>query len=103
MKQSNNLKYLIVVGGPTASGKTAFAIRLARHFGAAIVSADSRQFYREMNIGTAKPTPEELAQVPHYLVDSLSIEEDYSVGKFEHDALQLLEKLFRERYVVVLV
>ena len=65
MKQSNHEKYLIVIGGPTASGKTAFAIRLARHFGAAILSADSRQFYLEMNIGTAKPTETELAQAPH--------------------------------------
>jgi len=96
-------KSLIVVGGPTASGKTAFAIRLARHFGTAIVSADSRQFYREMNIGTAKPTEEELAQVPHYFINSLSIGQEYSVGDFERDALQVLGELFQKHEVVVLV
>ncbi len=102
VKQSNNNKRLIVIGGPTASGKTAFAIRLARHFGTAIISADSRQFYREMNIGTAKPTAEERAQAPHYFIDSLSIGQEYSVGDFERDALQLLEKLFQQNDVVVL-
>ncbi|MCO6480312.1 MAG: tRNA (adenosine(37)-N6)-dimethylallyltransferase MiaA [Phaeodactylibacter sp.] len=102
MQPSNHKKHLIVIGGPTASGKTAFAIRLARHFDTAIVSADSRQFYREMNIGTAKPTEGELAQAPHYLINSLSIEEEYSVGDFERNALQLLERLFREKDVVIL-
>ncbi len=102
MQPSNHKKHLIVIGGPTASGKTAFAIRLARHFDTAIVSADSRQFYREMNIGTAKPAERELALAPHYLINSLSIEEEYSVGDFERDALQLLEKLFRENDVVIL-
>ena len=102
MEQSNNEKHLIVVGGPTASGKTAFAIRLARHFGAAIVSADSRQFYREMNIGTAKPTEEELEQAPHHLINSLSIEQEYSVGDFERDALHLLDELFQKNDIVIL-
>lgn len=102
MEQFKQKKYLIVVGGPTASGKTAFAIRLARHFGTAVVSADSRQFYREMNIGTAKPTAEELAQAPHYLINSLSIEEEYSVGDFERDALQLLDQLFQQQDVAIL-
>ncbi|MCO6491492.1 MAG: tRNA (adenosine(37)-N6)-dimethylallyltransferase MiaA [Phaeodactylibacter sp.] len=103
MKQSNHSKHLIVVGGPTASGKTAFAIRLARHFGAAILSADSRQFYREMNIGTAKPSEEELEQAPHYFVNSRSISEEYSVGDFERDALQILEELFARQDIAVLV
>lgn len=102
VKQSNNNKRLIVIGGPTASGKTAFAIRLARHFGTAIISADSRQFYREMNIGTAKPTVEERAQAPHYFIDSLSIGQEYSVGDFERDALQLLEELFQQHDTAIL-
>lgn len=98
----SNGKHLIVVGGPTASGKTDFAIRLARHFGAAILSADSRQFFREMAIGTAKPTAQELARAPHHFIDSLSIDADYSVGDFERDAMQLLEKLFRESDIAIL-
>ena len=102
MKQSNHEKYLIVIGGPTASGKTAFAIRLARHFGAAILSADSRQFYLEMNIGTAKPTETELAQAPHYLINSLSIEQEYSVGDFEREGMQLLNTLFQKNDIVIL-
>ncbi|MEM1323166.1 MAG: tRNA (adenosine(37)-N6)-dimethylallyltransferase MiaA [Bacteroidota bacterium] len=95
-------KFLLVVAGPTASGKTSTAIRLAQHFHSVILSADSRQFYREMNIGTAKPTPAELAAVPHYFIDTLHIEEDYSVGAFERDALALLEQLYREHDLVVL-
>lgn len=87
-------KYLIVVGGPTASGKTATAIALARHFHTEIISADSRQFFHEMNIGTAKPSPSELAQVTHHFIDSLSVKDNYNVGDFERDALALLDKLF---------
>lgn len=102
MQPSNHKKHLIVIGGPTASGKTAFAIRLARHFRTSIISADSRQFYREMSIGTAKPTEQELAQAPHHFIGNLSIEKEYSVGDFERDALRLLEELFRERDVVIL-
>lgn len=95
-------KHLIVVGGPTASGKTAFAIRLAQQFGTVVVSADSRQFFREMHFGTAKPTEEELAAVPHYFINSHSINEDYSVGQYEAEALALLSQLFEKRDVVVL-
>lgn len=95
-------KYLIVLGGPTASGKTTFAIQVARHFHTEIVSCDSRQFYREMTIGTAKPTVEELAQVKHHFINSLSIEDDYSVGDFEREAMALLEDLFRTRDYVVM-
>lgn len=95
-------KHLLVVGGPTASGKTGFAIRLARHFGAHIVSADSRQFFREMSIGTARPTEEELAAAPHHLIGQLSIEQAYSVGAYEREALAKLEELFQEKDVVIL-
>jgi tRNA dimethylallyltransferase len=97
-----NRKYLIVVGGATASGKTAFAIRTALHFHTEIISADSRQFYREMNIGTAKPTAEELAQVKHHFIGHLSIHDAYSVGDFERDALARLELLFQQHDRVVM-
>lgn len=95
-------KHLIVVGGATASGKTELAIRLARHFRTAIVSCDSRQFFREMRIGTAVPSPEELAQAPHHFIGQLSIEDSYSVGDFERDALALLSRLFQQHDVVIL-
>ncbi len=96
-------KQLVVIGGPTAVGKTAAAIEVARALGTEILSADSRQFYRELNIGTAKPSPEELAAVPHHLVNSLSIHQDYSVGDFERDALQLLQRLFQRYDTLLLV
>ena len=70
---SGTTKYLIVVCGPTAVGKTALAIELAKHYSAEIISADSRQFYREMNIGTAKPPKEELEAVPHHFINNISI------------------------------
>jgi tRNA dimethylallyltransferase len=100
--EHNRKKYLIVVGGPTASGKTEFSIQLARHFNTHILSCDSRQFYREMNIGTAKPTESELSQAPHHFIGHLSIDQEYSVGDYERDALALLEKLFAEHRFVIL-
>jgi len=98
-----NMKKLIVIGGATATGKTALAIRLAQHFNTAILSADSRQFYREMSIGTAKPSTDELATAPHHFIDSLSVVDDYSVGDFERDALAVLDKLFLKKDVAILV
>lgn len=95
-------KILIVVGGPTASGKTGFAIRLARHFDTHIVSCDSRQFFREMSIGTAKPDAEELAAAPHHFIGHLSIEATYSVGDYERDALAVLDRLFAQKDIVIL-
>lgn len=94
-------KYVIVVGGPTAVGKTACSIHLAQHYHTEIISADSRQLYQQLNIGTAKPTTEELAAVPHHFIDILPPEVEYNAGKFERDALQLLEKLFLKHDVVV--
>lgn len=95
-------KYLIVICGPTASGKTALAIRVAKHFNTAILSADSRQFYREMSIGTAKPTKEELSAAPHHFINSLSVTQAYSAGDFEQNALKLLDELFSDHQVVVM-
>jgi tRNA dimethylallyltransferase len=96
-------KHLIVIGGPTASGKTALAIRLAQHFSTEIVSADSRQFYREMTIGTAKPTPEELAIVKHYFINNLSIHDNYSVGDFEQDTVTILDSIFEKNKYAIIV
>lgn len=97
------MKKLIVIGGATATGKTALAIRLAQHFGTEVLSADSRQFYREMCIGTAKPSPEELAAAPHHFINFLSVEDDYSVGDFERDALAVLENVFLKTNTAILV
>jgi tRNA dimethylallyltransferase len=96
-------KTLIVIAGPTASGKTAAAIQLAQHYHTVIVSSDSRQFFREMSIGTAKPTEEELAAAPHYFINSHSITEPFSVGDFERECMQLLDELFKKHHVVILV
>lgn len=96
-------KYLVVIGGPTASGKTDVAIRLAKYYQTEIVSADSRQFYREMKIGTAKPTEEELAGAPHHFINNLSIRYEYSVGDYEKDAMEKLIELFKEKDIVIMV
>src|ERR1700743_3815758 len=100
MSQSSPKK-LIVIAGPTAVGKTAVAIKLAQQLKTEIVSADSRQFYREMSIGTAKPSPEELSQAKHYFIDSHSITESFNVGDFERQSLQLLSELFKTRDKVI--
>jgi tRNA dimethylallyltransferase len=97
-----NNKTLIVIAGPTAVGKTAIAIQVAQHYNTVVLSADSRQFYREMSIGTAKPNAEELAAVKHYFIDSHSIQENFSVGDFEKQALALLDELFKEHDVIVM-
>jgi len=101
MRSKKNV--LVSVVGPTAVGKTALAIDLAKNYQTEIISADSRQFYREMKIGTAKPDESELAAAPHHFINSHSIDEYYSVGMFEKDALQLLERLFTEHKVVIAV
>ena len=88
-----NRPTLLVITGPTAVGKTELTIRLAQQHHAPIVSADSRQFYREMKIGTACPTDEELQQAQHYFIGTLSIHDYYSVSKYEQDVLQLLPEL----------
>ena len=95
-------KHLIIILGPTAVGKTSLAINLAQHFKTEIISADSRQFYREMTIGTAKPSPEELALVRHHLVGMLSISDYYNVFRFETEVMSLLENLFTMHHVVIM-
>lgn len=98
-----NSKTLISVVGPTAIGKTKLAIVLAQHFSTEIISADSRQFFKEMTIGTAVPDTDELAAAPHHFIQHKSILESYSVGNFEKDALKKLEQLFTEKDIVVMV
>ncbi|UII75607.1 tRNA (adenosine(37)-N6)-dimethylallyltransferase MiaA [Flagellimonas sp. HMM57] len=96
-------KILIAVVGPTAIGKTRLGITIASHFKTEITSADSRQFFREMNIGTAVPSPDELMAVPHHFIQHKSIFEPYSVGDFERDTIDLLKTLFRKNDFVVMV
>ena len=95
-------KYLILVVGPTAVGKSDLCLNLAKKFETEILSCDSRQFYREMNLGTAKPSPEELAEVPHHFINTLSIVDTYDVRKYESEALQLLDRLFKTKQVVLM-
>ena len=97
------MKTLIVVVGPTAIGKTSLAITLAKQFQTEIISADSRQFFREMSIGTAKPSEEELTKAPHHFINSHSITQLFSTGDFEVQALALIEKLFTKQDVVIMV
>lgn len=94
---------LIVVVGTTAIGKTAKAIELAQHFGCEIISCDSRQFFKEMTIGTAVPSPEELRAAPHHFIQNKSIFDSYNVGDFEKEALEKLDELFQKNPVQVMV
>ena len=96
-------KFLISVVGATGIGKTALSIRLAKHFNTEIISCDSRQFYKEMSIGTAVPEPEELNAVTHHFIQDRSIHTNYSVGQFEKEALRVLETLFKKNDVVIMV
>ncbi len=96
-------KTLVVISGPTASGKTDIAIQLAQHYKTVIVSADSRQFYREMCIGTAKPTVEELTQAKHFFINSHSITENFTAGNYEKECLSLLTTLFTDHDRVIMV
>lgn len=100
---SINPPTLVVVVGPTGSGKTSLAIELARHYGAPIISTDSRQVYRGMAIGTAQPTAEELSQATHYFIADRSPEEEFNCGRYEVEALALLDKLFESNSMVVAV
>lgn len=95
--------YLIVIVGPTAIGKTALSIKLAQHFNCDILSCDSRQFFKEMKIGTAVPNEEELASAKHHFIQNKSIFENYSVGDFEKEAILKLDELFKENNVQIVV
>ncbi|TRX36088.1 tRNA (adenosine(37)-N6)-dimethylallyltransferase MiaA [Flavobacterium sp. ZT3R18] len=97
------MKYLITIVGPTAIGKTALSIDLANHYNCEIVSCDSRQFFKEMTIGTAVPTPKELAAATHHFIQNKSIFDNYTVGDFEKEALSKIEELFLNNDYVVLV
>jgi tRNA dimethylallyltransferase len=96
-------KTLITLSGPTASGKTALSIRIAKSLGAEILSCDSRQFYKEMSIGTAVPSKTELKEVPHHFIQNKSIQSSYSVGQFEADAMDALTQYFEKQDFAVLV
>ena len=97
------MNQLISIVGPTAIGKTNFAVGLAKKIDAEIISADSRQFYKEMTIGTAKPTRSEMTGIVHHFVDFLGVAEDYSAGKFEEEAIAKIEELHRSNPVVIMV
>ena len=96
-------KTLITIVGPTAVGKTSLSILIASYFNTEIISCDSRQFYKEMTIGTAVPEKEELAVVPHHFIQNRSVFEDYNVGTYERDALNVLDTLFKKHNTVVMV
>lgn len=96
-------KTLIVIAGPTAIGKTALAIEIAKKYQTEIISADSRQFFKEMSIGTAKPNPTELAAAKHHFIDSHSIHDEVNVGSFEKEALEKINELFKPHDVLVMV
>src|ERR1700742_851248 len=93
---------LITIVGPTGIGKTSLAVRLAKHYDAEIISADSRQFYQEMNIGTAKPDKKELKEVKHHFINNLSIyNKSYNAGRFEQEALEFLSAYYKKKSIAV--
>lgn len=98
---NNKTKYLIIVTGPTASGKTALSIALAKAFHTEVISADSRQFFKEMQIGTARPTDKELEEVKHHFLGHISIHEYYNAGMFEKEALEVLETIFLKKQIAI--
>jgi tRNA dimethylallyltransferase len=100
---STNQNTLITIVGPTAIGKTALSIQLANAFSASIISCDSRQFFKEMTIGTAVPEPKELAAAKHYFIQNRSVFDSYNVGEFERDTLEKLEVLFKENSIQIMV
>lgn len=93
---------LVVITGPTAVGKTQLCVQVAQHFNTEIISADSRQFYKELAIGTAKPTQREKQNINHHFIDSISIQQDYNVTDFEKEALVVLNHLFKQHKIVIL-
>ena len=103
MQKIQNNKTLISIVGPTAIGKTNLAIEVAKHFQSEIISCDSRQFFKEMKIGTAVPSEEELAEVKHHFIQNISIHEKYSVGDFERDGLAFLDNYFETNDICIMV
>ena len=97
------MNYLITIIGPTAIGKTSLSIALAQHFGCDVISCDSRQFFKEMTLGTAVPSRKELATAPHHFIQNKSIFESYSVGDFEQEALAKLDELFQKNNIQIMV
>jgi len=95
-------KTLIVILGPTGIGKSDISINIARHFNTEIVSSDSRQIFRELSIGTAVPSPSDLKRVKHHLIHNLSIQDDYNASKYETDALEIINHLFKSKDIVIL-
>ena len=102
MSVANKNKRLIVISGATAIGKTALSIQLAQHFNSEIISADSRQFYKELKIGAAPPSEKELAKVKHHFIQHLSVKDDYNVGLFEKDAIAVLYTLFKKTDTLIM-
>ena len=96
-------KYLITIVGPTAIGKTSLAIKLARNYKTEVISADSRQFYRELNIGTAKPSKDELSAVKHHLINNISVTDKYDISQFESDSTKIINNLFKKKDYIILV
>ena len=103
MPRNDNMNYLITIIGPTAIGKTSLSIALAQHFGCDIISCDSRQFFKEMRIGTAVPSDEELASAQHHFIQNKSIFENYTVGDFEKEAIAQLDELFLKNNIQIMV
>jgi tRNA dimethylallyltransferase len=103
LQNSEPMNYLVTIIGPTAIGKTALSIALAQHYGCEIVSCDSRQFYKEMRIGTAVPSGAELEAAPHHFIQNKSILDTYTVGDYEQEALVLLDSLFAKNNIQILV
>ncbi|NLH33116.1 MAG: tRNA (adenosine(37)-N6)-dimethylallyltransferase MiaA [Lentimicrobium sp.] len=101
-KGSEKSNLLVVITGPTAVGKTRLAAKLAQHYRTVVISADSRQFYRELRIGTAFPTPEELDLAPHHFVGHLSVNDDYNVSKYENEVLKFLDQAFKKHHLIIL-
>lgn len=94
------MRKIVIIGGPTAIGKTNFAIELAKKFNSEIISADSRQFYQELNIGVAKPSKMQLKEVKHHFINNISIKNKYSIGEYEKNALQLTYRLFKKHKTI---
>ena len=100
--QISNPKFLIIIAGPTAVGKTSVAIQIAKHFDTEIISADSRQIFKELNIGVARPSVDELNEVKHHFIANKSIHEYFSAGEYEREVIKLLDDLFKTKNVVIL-